>query len=183
MDIIEVKKALRSEMLIKRAALSKDIKNNYDNSICDRLLKIVADKEARVIHVYLPMREEINIYPFIQKMLELNKTVIAPKTLPNRQLENLVLESLDKVKKGVFGTTFPASNNIYSDSIDLIVVPGLAVDLENYRLGYGGGYYDTFMSNYPKANKVGIFYPFQLIGKVPREVHDLSLNKVLIGQI
>jgi 5-formyltetrahydrofolate cyclo-ligase len=181
MDIIEEKKQLRKLMFKARKSLDLSFKTEYDKWICNELLSLVKSNNYNSIHVYLPMGDEINIYPFIQKVLELNKIVIAPKTLPNRQLENLVLDNLEKVKKGVFGTTYPGSENVYNESIDLIVVPGLAVDLENYRLGYGGGYYDTFMSRYPNANKVGIFYPFQLADKVPTEPHDLKLNQVLIG--
>ena len=61
----------------------------------------------------------------------------------------------------------------------MIITPGLAFDASNYRLGYGGGYYDSFMVNHPDAWKIGICYPFQKVPKVPIEEHDLQLDKIL----
>jgi len=56
----------------------------------------------------------------------------------------------------------------------------LAFDANNYRLGYGGGYYDTFLAQHPTAFKQGIFYPFQEVSEVPTEVHDVQLDHVLV---
>ena len=61
----------------------------------------------------------------------------------------------------------------------MIIVPGLAFDAQNYRLGYGGGYYDNFIVNHAQAKKIGIFYPFQKVEKVPVEAHDFPLDKIL----
>ena len=69
---------------------------------------------------------------------------------------------------------------INTGKYDLIIVPGLSFDESNFRLGYGGGYYDNFMSQHLDARKIGIFYPFQKIEKVPVEAHDLKLDEVLV---
>lgn len=52
---------------------------------------------------------------------------------------------------------------------DMILVPGLAYDADGYRIGYGGGYYDSFMIQHPNTIKIGVFYPFQEVACVPRE--------------
>ena len=115
-------------------------------------------------------------------MLTKNIKVITPKTLPKRQLENLELHALNELEKGVFGTSHPANSEIYSGNYDLIIVPGLAFDNQNYRLGYGGGYYDTFLEQHPNAFKVGIFYPFQKVSTVPKEKHDVCLDTILVNK-
>lgn len=176
--IFEQKDTLRKEMYKKRAR-NKATKPAYDLWICSQLEQLVKEKKAKVVHAYLPMGTEIDIRPFLEKMLAENIKIMTPKTLPKRQLENLELHALDELEKGVFGTSHPANSSEYKENYDLIIVPGLAFDSHNYRLGYGGGYYDTFLAQHPKAFKAGIFYPFQKVNAVPKENHDVCLDTII----
>lgn len=173
------KKALRKEMLIKRAKLDVKTKSAYDLWICEKLYQLITAKNCKVVHAYLPMGKEIDIKPLIEKLLTNNITVVVPKTLPKRKLENRILTSLDAIENGVFGTQHPSNPTEYKGTYDLIIVPGLAFDENNYRLGYGGGYYDNFLINHPDAYKIGIFYPIQKIDNVPTEPHDYKLHEIL----
>ena len=60
-------------------------------------------------------------------------------------------------------------------------MPGLAFNDANFRLGYGGGYYDNFLLQYPLAYKLGICYPFQKVEQIPLEPHDVKLDDVLFA--
>lgn len=180
LSIVEQKKTLRKQMFEKRKELDPVIKKEYDNWICSQLLNIIHDSKSQVIHAYIPMAGEVNISPLLHELLQLNKTVVCPKTLPKRQLENRILTSLDNLETGVMKTQHPAGANVYYGSYDLIIVPGLAFDERNYRLGYGGGYYDTFLAGHPHAYKVGVFYPVQKVEAVPIEEHDLKLDTILV---
>lgn len=180
MNILDVKKELRKEMLIKRAKLDIDFKQTYDMWICKQLVQLIEKNNYKTIHAYLPMGKEINITPLLEQLLQKSIIVVTPKTLPKRKLENRILTSLDEIEAGVFGTTHPANPEEYTGEFDLIIVPGLAFDDKNYRLGYGGGYYDNFLINHPEAYKIGIFYPQQKVEKVPTEAHDIFLDEILI---
>lgn len=179
---MEEKKLLRAKMHKLRSNIDVSKKNLYDSFICSELLKIVNNYNCKVVHVYLPMGTEIDISPFIHQLLERNLTVVSPKTLKERQLQHLILNSFDELEDGVFGTKHPLNSIEYIGNYDLIVVPGLAFDNDNFRLGYGGGYYDNFLANNQKALKVGVFYPFQQVNSVPKEPHDIRLDKILIGE-
>lgn len=174
---MEEKKELRAAMQRSRERLDLAWKRQYDQRICARLKERVLQREAKTVHVYLPMGMEINIFPFISWLMETKRTVVAPKVLPERQLENLQLESLTGIEKGVFGTTHPSSGKVVEKGFDLVVVPGLAFDISNNRLGYGGGYYDRFLANHPSVYTIGIHYPFQLHKEIPVESHDIRLNE------
>lgn len=156
-------------------------KQQWDEAICRELLHIVAERSVRSVHTYLPMGQEVNIYPFVEQMLDRGVTVICPESLPNRRLRNLVLYSTERLKPGVFGTRYPDSGECYTGSYDLIVVPGLAFDQYGNRLGYGAGYYDLFLSEHPGAYKVGVAYPFQLVEQLPVEPHDIPMDQLLTG--
>ncbi len=180
MDTSGRKKELRRQMRQQRAELKPSTKGIYDQWICQVLWEFIEEKGYQTIHCYLPMGHEIDILPLIEKMLDAAKTVITPKTLAKRNLQHLHLNSLAELEEGVFGTRHPAHAQEFSGFYDLIIVPGLAFDSANYRLGYGGGYYDGFLLQHPTAYKLGICYPFQKVKNVPVEAHDVQLNAVLV---
>lgn len=182
MTISNQKKILRSKMLVKRARLKKQSKKGYDNWICESLWLTIKERNYKTVHCYLPMGTEINIKPLIEKMLEENMTVVVPKTLPKPKMQNLVLRSFDNLEDGVFGTKHPANAEEFLGTYDLIIVPGLAFDKTNYRLGYGGAYYDNFLVHHSNTSKIGIFYPFQQVEKVPLEPHDIQLVEIMVNQ-
>jgi 5-formyltetrahydrofolate cyclo-ligase len=173
---MEEKKVLRKEMTAFRAEMNVAEKEKYDSNICRRIEQLIAERQINVVHTYLPMGTEINITPLIQKMLDAGITVVTPKALKQRQMQNLVLHSLSELEAGIYGTQHPANSTEYTGDFDLFIIPGLAFDNNRYRLGYGSGYYDTFLHTQPNAYKLGICYPFQVIDKVPTEPHDIQLD-------
>jgi 5-formyltetrahydrofolate cyclo-ligase len=182
MEIITEKRVLRNAMKLQRDALPLEYKRAYDTWICTALEILIIERNCKVVHAYLPMGNEIDISPLIEKLLKNNITVVVPKTLKNRKLEHLILTSLDNLEPGVYGTSHPKNDVFFTGELDLILVPGLAFDAENYRLGYGGGYYDTFLAEYPTAFTVGLAYPFQQLNLIPKEVHDACLDLVLVKE-
>lgn len=174
----EQKAELRKAMLEKRDAFPADEKAIKDAELRNRLEQIIYEKDAKVIYAYLPFGSEIDIYPLLELLLQKGNKIICPKALPKRKMQHLVLHSLANIEEGRFGTKHPAGNEEYDGLIDLFIVPGISFNAQNYRLGYGAGYYDTFFSIHPSGFKLGICYPFQ-VGDFPVEAHDVPLDGVL----
>jgi len=59
--------------------------------------------------------------------------------------------------------------------LDMILVPGVAFDRRGYRLGFGGGFYDRFLTKVTVA-KVGIAYTALIMKQVPREPFDQPVD-------
>ena len=180
--IVDQKKKDRKKILAQRNSLAPSKKQNYDTWVCEQLEALIVSNNYQVIHAYLPIGSEIDIFPLLEKLLALGLTVITPKTLKDRKLQQLVLEDVTLVEQGLYGTYFPSNANEYLGNYDIIIVPAVAFDTDRFRLGYGGGYYDTFLANHQQAMKVGICYPFQHITSVPREAHDISVDKVIVKE-
>ncbi|MEX1383203.1 5-formyltetrahydrofolate cyclo-ligase [Lutibacter sp.] len=180
MSIIDEKKILRKEMLLKRSKLINPAKKKYDEWICNSFWNLIKTHQFKKVHCYLPMGTEIDITPLINNMLKAKITVVTPKTLPKRRLQHFELVSLNQLENGLFGTQYPANTTEFIGTYDLIIVPGLSFNSLNYRLGYGGGYYDNFMEQHPNSRKIGICYPFQIVEKIPLETHDLQLDEILV---
>jgi len=179
MTIGQRKNEIRKAMIAQRTKMPLPLKEKYDLWICSHLQKIIKERGCKVLHTFLPMAGEINIYPLIESLLQENILIVSPKVLPKRKLQNLILQSLNEVEKGAFGTTHPSNSKEFHGEYNLIVVPGLSFDHNKNRLGYGGGYYDNFLIHHPNALRLGIFYPFQKINEVPTESHDVQLDEVL----
>lgn len=179
MEPKEIKSSIRKEMLAKRDTLNAAEKAVMDSTICKKLEQVIAGRAAGVIHSYLPFGSEPDIYPLLSSLLHKGVTVICPKSLAKRTIQNLVLTSLDELEEGRYGTRHPASGLEYHGNIDLYIVPGVAFDHNHYRLGYGSGYYDNYFGANPGGHKVGICYGFQLVSELPNESHDIPLNQVI----
>ncbi len=173
------KKHLRETILEQRDNLPRQALNAYSEKICAQLWAYILEKNVAVIHSYLTMGSEVNVLPLLHKALENNLTVVVPKTLKKRQMQNLILKDLKDMEAGIFGTYHPKDSEEYPGEYDLIIVAGLAFDKNGFRVGYGGGYYDTFLVEQIAAKKIGVCYPFQLVENVPVETHDIQLDLVL----
>lgn len=180
MSVEEQKKQLRREMFAKRNQVEAKFKQEYDQWVCQELEKRICTSGSKVVHSYIPFLTEIDLHPLLETLLQSGITVVCPKTLPKRMLENRMLSALDDLEVGIMGTKHPATPEVYTGHYDLIIVPGLAFDARRYRLGYGGGYYDHFLATQPDALKIGIFYPFQQVDRVPTEPHDIGLDELLV---
>ena len=111
------------------------------------------------------------------------KTFFIPKIFPKRQMKINKYQK-DELILHKFGYYESSSENFYDEKIlDLIIVPGLGFDLEKNRIGFGGGFYDTFLTRLRKDGIdipfVAICYDFQIIEKVPVEGHDVKVDFIV----
>lgn len=154
-------------------------KEVLDQALNQKLQDFVSEMNPNVVHTYLPMGHEINLYPTIQYLLDSKIVVVCPRALTKPKMKHLRLESLDMLEEGKYGTRHPSGGQEYNGDLDLIIVPGLAFNSGKFRLGYGGGYYDYFLSSKPNAVKIGLFYTFQLENNLMTEPHDIPLDYII----
>lgn len=177
------KAILRELMLARRKMIHLKEKRRYDKDVCELLRTIIDIKRPRVVHSYLPIKGEPDVTPLLKWLLDSKLKVVCPKVMPKRQLENLELLHFNDLEIGPFRTVHPAGNVVYTGTIDLVIVPGLAFDKGLGRLGYGGGYYDRFLAKHPGAHKSAVLYPFQLVDKVPVDRYDVSMDELIVSNM
>jgi len=95
-----------------------------------------------------------------------------------------IIKNFDELEPGYYNILTPKQEFIrYIDpsEIDLVIVPGAVFDREGYRVGYGGGYYDKFLSSKIRKDisKIAIAFDLQIVDKVPREEHDISVDYII----
>ncbi|GEM_PF-133616 len=176
------KKALRQQMLALRDAMDPTMHATQSAAIRNELRALIRERKVRVLHSFLPMSSEVDLYPLLDELLAEGIAIYAPKTLKGRVLENYRYQGQEQLVPGVFGTRHPAGDEPYTGSYDMILVPGLAFTAKGDRLGYGAGYYDTFLKQHPSAYAVAVCFPLQVVAALPVEAHDHPVELVVTGE-
>ena len=188
--IMPDKNEIRAAMKARRKALTPEERKAASEIIC---AKLAADSDIGLrvdpldggspIAVYLASPQEIDLSPFIRKMLERGVKVVAPRR-NGETYELAVLKGLDDahLRQGPMGILEPVEAEIVSPKeVGVWLVPGLAFTRNGKRLGYGGGWYDRLLAEAPKdAWKIGIAHAFQIVDDLPSESHDILLSKVIV---
>lgn len=161
-DIREHKNKLREKYKRIRREMQSDVKKDRDDKILSRLLSLPAYKSCDTVLTYVSTAIEVDTIGLIRQALRDGKRVAVPKCIDGtRDMDFYVISSLDDLEPGYFSVLEPVPKRCKImkrfDSA-LCVVPALAYDRYGYRLGYGKGYYDRFLSAHKGLVRVGIEY-------------------------
>jgi 5-formyltetrahydrofolate cyclo-ligase len=180
-SISERKKGLRQKMLAMRRALSANETESRGSSLKENILSLPEYKNAKKIMAFLAMKGESNLDGFIRQALLDGKEVYIPVCLPERQMEAGRLIDMEHFEKGPLGLrNLPAGYEVTSpESLDLVLIPGLAVSQEGIRLGMGAGYYDRYLARVPFEKRVAALWDFQVIPDIPSEPFDQKIAKIV----
>jgi len=130
---------------------------------------------------------EVDTRPLILECIKMGKRAALPVTDTSRKkLVPVVIDNMESLAKSSLGIMEPAREEekiLSPESLDLIVVPGIAFDKSGNRLGRGAGYYDRFLADLPANTvKVGLAFDFQMIDAVPAVPGlDIRLDFVISG--
>lgn len=180
-SISERKNGLRQKMLAMRRALSANETESRSSSLKENILSLPEYKNAKKIMAFLAMKGESNLDGFIRQALLDGKEVYIPVCLPERQMEAGRLIDMEHFEKGPLGLrNLPAGYEVTSpESLDLVLIPGLAVSQEGIRLGMGAGYYDRYLARVPFEKRVAALWDFQVIPDIPSEPFDQKIAKIV----
>lgn len=172
------KKVLRKKLLHQRKALTPQEWQAKSQRICQQLQTNLLFTEAKTVLSYFSFRQEPDLSPLWQTPASKKKWGF-PRCVvghldwyywqPNEPLEENKYQIPEPLATAV---------SVPLETVDLILVPTVACDLQGTRLGYGGGYYDRFLSNsvVQKIPKIGITFDFACVAKLPKESWDIQLD-------
>ena len=146
------KQRLREERLAARESLSEQERSVLDDHITQKLLVTSEYAEATTVLTYVSVSSEVSTRMFIEYALRDGKTVAVPRCLPGHCLEFVAITSLDQLVPAPFNLLEPPKDLSTLTEVQMsdaiCIVPALLVDTKGYRLGYGAGFYDRFLSTY-----------------------------------
>lgn len=186
--IQQKKTKIRAEVLRKLKSHKEEERLQKSSKIAKKLFLLSEFLKAKTVLFYLSFDGEVDTLRMIQDAIKQGKRVAVPVIKrDDRDIVPSILKDLEtELMRGPYGVLHPKNEYIRPislDTIDLVVVPGLAFDEAGNRLGRGMGYYDRFLSRLPKdVPTVGLAFDFQVIRDFPPlEPHDLSVSKVLFA--
>ena len=177
------KTELRTQYLLKRRAIPKDKKAELDEAICRRLAATVSFRFSDTVMLYSALPSEIDLTPLINLALSQGKRVVLPRCVPNTPLMNFhPVERLSDLEKGSFSIMEPPADSPIWKPTDtdkaICVIPGVLYDRDGYRVGYGKGYYDRYLSD-KQVQKIGIVYDDFVLKTLPHGRYDLTVDFII----
>lgn len=178
------KKEVRRAVLRERAKLSPELHEAYSERIMELVASTTYYKNAKTIMCFVSFGSEMDTSMIINKALADGKRLVVPIAVhETKELIPSLITSMDELEPGYFNILTPKAEfvrPIEPDEIDVILVPGVAFDHHGYRVGYGGGFYDRFLTRTRKdAKRIAIGFSLQILDQVPRESFDLPVEMII----
>lgn len=178
MDIREEKKKYRRIVKLAKEAYTFSEKKELSKPIFEKLEKEDYFINSKIVLAYWSMGDEVATREFVLKWYK-EKTILLP-CVEGDILKIRVFEGMKSMRKGeAYSILEPIGEEFTDiDKIDVVIVPGIAFDKENNRLGRGRGYYDKLLTT-ANAIKVGVCFEFQFFDRIPTEEFDVKMNYVI----
>ena len=167
---------------------AKNIRKSLDikaisHKICEKIRNHNIYKSSQNVMIFYPLKYEIDLL----ELLEDDKNFYLPKVLNSGKLkvesgkckELLVCPYSSDLKKSDLNIYEPCTEPVNPEILDLIFVPALMVDKENYRLGYGGGFYDRFLAKYPDIKTITPIAKELIVKKLPHDEFDKKVDEIV----
>ncbi|MCG9479316.1 MAG: 5-formyltetrahydrofolate cyclo-ligase [Actinomycetia bacterium] len=177
------KSKIRQQIQEKRDKLDKEKRLSKSRIIADKFLASSFYINSKVIMAYWPFRSEIDTTLIISRAITDRKMVTLPRVCHHKLALYYVQNPALELGCGAYGIMEPIEEKCRAANprdIDMVIVPGVAFDLELNRLGYGGGYYDKLLATLGKrVKKIALCFDIQIISRVPAEEHDVKVDGLI----
>ncbi len=170
---------LRKCMLLKRKNMEPALREKSNKDIFENIDRHPYFDEASRIFIYINTKNEAETVGIINLAFEKGKKIFVPVTLKDR-MYFAQINTLSGLKKTKMGILEPDSTiEEEPEKGDLFIIPGSVFDENGHRYGYGGGYYDKYLSLCSEVIKVGLCYDFQLLEFIDKKEHDIDMDIII----
>jgi 5-formyltetrahydrofolate cyclo-ligase len=174
-----IKSSIRKSILKRRLALSGANVTSISSTIQARLIESDYFIRAKSVAVYSPINNEVETDKIIAACFEVNKKIFLPK-LCSTDLNFLALKPDSQFQKNKFGIPEICNSEAeIAGHIDLMICPGIAFDSKKNRVGYGGGYYDRYLTS-ASYNHLGMLgFSMQKTESISVDSFDIPMDFIL----
>lgn len=173
------KQSIRKESRQFRKNLPASTKHQKDLKLCQFAERLISKLGSQKIFIYLATAEEPNLET-LRQTISTGITFYAPVVINQNEMIFCPYDSTSILKPNNFGILEPANQKeVPPDDNTLIIIPCVAADKRGFRIGYGGGYYDRYLEQYPNIKTAGLCYNECLYENIPIEDHDKKLDFII----
>ncbi|MGH7543697.1 MAG: 5-formyltetrahydrofolate cyclo-ligase [Gemmatimonadota bacterium] len=180
-DARRPKAELRETLLEARRAIPPAEREALSAAICGRAARLPAFRAAKTVHAYFGVGSEVRTLPLLEDAWRAGKRLVCPRIGTGGRLESRQVRSPEDLVAGPRGLREPDPETtalVPAAEIDLVVVPGVGFDRRGGRLGFGGGYYDRFLST-TGALRLGLAFSLQIVDRIPQGPGDEPLHWIV----
>ena len=181
---MQEKIAIRKKALENRKRKYFDINPDFFYPLLNFLKKNKYNRRY-IISLYYPSNYEVNILNFFRLIKKTNIKTVLPVTKLNNQMNFIEWKYLDPLKVNNYGMLDPYSKTNFLTP-NVMLIPLLAFDVQNNRLGYGKGFYDRYLGKFLRNRKnittIGVAFSFQKYNKLPVSRLDIKLDYILTAK-
>lgn len=172
--------ATRASLIRARIGIGKDKRKQCLHDIQRSITEILSDVTTGIIGFYWPIKGEFDIRNVVADFLDLDWQAALPVVVEKgAPLEFRLWRPDMKLVPGVWNIPMPQERNIVTPSV--LIIPLVGVDQENYRLGYGGGYYDRTLASLGNTPlTIGIGLESCRLKTIYPQWHDIAMDKIVI---
>jgi 5-formyltetrahydrofolate cyclo-ligase len=162
----------------RKLAANKFMMEESSSKIFAEVEKLPEFIKSKNVLAYWSLPDEVYTHDFVKKWHK--EKIVSLPIVVGSNLEIRVFTGMECMKEGSsFGILEPSKTRLINpDEIDIVLVPGVAFDIEGNRLGRGKGYYDSLLSN-TRVYKIGVCFEFQILEKVATSSHDIKMDKII----
>lgn len=181
---METKRDIRKQMLCARDRLTDREWETYSDRITEQVVSHPLFVQAKEIWCYVSMGKEVCTEQILVSAWRAGKRIAVPKVTGKREMKFYYIESLNDLETGAFGILEPKEEKKGADcclekSDLLMLVPGVSFDPAGRRIGYGGGFYDTYLQKIEGCHTFGLAFEVQMADQIPAEAHDIRMEYVM----
>lgn len=178
-DVKRWRKAERERLIAARLAVPADVRTAMSQRIGESLDAVIGDIAGRMVSLYWPFRGEPDLRPWMASVNERGGRTALPVVVEKaRPLIFRAYAPGDRLEKGVWNIPIPAGGDPVLP--DIVISPVVGIDPRQYRLGYGGGFFDRTLAAMPfKPLVIGVGYELQRIATIYPQPHDIPMDRVV----
>ncbi len=169
---METKKDIRKQIFAARKNVTDEQAEAWSRKITERVIALPVFQEAERILAYADYNHEVMTRFLIGEAWKAGKDVAVPKVV-GRDMVFYRLKDFAELKPGYYGIPEPEEGEVVRWEDALMIMPGVAFDRKNHRVGYGGGFYDRFLEKNPQIIRLAVAFDFQILEEVPIEPTDI----------
>jgi 5-formyltetrahydrofolate cyclo-ligase len=181
---IMVKNNIRKSLLEQGQLLSDKFIIDANNEIQSTAINKINLKDSLNNLLYFPFRKEVTLEVLTEELKKYSQNIYMPRIISETKIKFNLLDSKSLIHKNKYGIHEIINEN-YLDPVffNTMFIPFVGVDINGYRLGYGGGYFDRALEKITKSNDkpllVGLGYNYQIIDEGFGEKHDIKYDIVI----
>lgn len=174
------KHILRTEVREKLRLISSEDRKQRSKQLFSEIEKLPVFEDAVHVFVFWSMPDEVDTHGFISKWAQY-KNIFLP-VIKNDDLELRLFENEGLMKRdSMYGVDEPQGVVLKNENlVTLALVPALAFDCHNVRLGRGKGFYDRVLPRLVNAYRIGVGFREQWVDELPSEPHDIKMDRVML---